>query len=87
MNNEVKFVAPLANTAVEEGALKEAYSLMRASPTTVFTFFHHSVQIPAGLLALFSLDKKNKKQAGFLFISPISIWHLLVRDGNAGSDY
>lgn len=30
--------------------------------TTVFTFFHHSVQIPAGLLALFFLTKKKKKK-------------------------
>lgn len=42
--------------------LDERFSLLMC--TTVFTFFHHSVWIPAGLSALFFLDKNT----GLLFI-------------------
>lgn len=48
--------------------LDESFSLLTC--TTVFTFFHHSEQIPAGLLALFSLARKknNKKNPGRLTV-------------------
>lgn len=48
--------------------LDESFSPL--TRTTVFTFFHHSVQIPAGLLALFSLDKKQKKTGRFAVYLP-----------------
>lgn len=66
--------------------LDESFSLL--TRTTVFTFFHHSEQIPAALSALFSLARKKKttkktRQVNCLSPPPppISIWPLLLREG------